>query len=55
MIINNKNHKLNEREVLTALVPTHENFDFQLWAVAVRFQMLAVLKKSKYPATTISR
>jgi hypothetical protein len=54
VIINRRTQQVNEREVLTVLIPTHENFDFQLWAVAVRFQMLAVLKKSK-PATTISQ
>ncbi|NJK50517.1 hypothetical protein HC931_22470 [Candidatus Gracilibacteria bacterium] len=55
MTIDRTTQKRNDREVVTSLLPTHENFDFQLWAVAVRFQMLAVLKKSKYPATTASQ
>jgi hypothetical protein len=39
-----KNQPQN-RETIALLDPNHENFNFELWAVAVRLQMLAVLRR----------
>ena len=46
MKIDKTRENLKNQEVLTVLNPNHENFDFELWATAVRFQMLAALKQN---------
>ncbi|AFY75631.1 hypothetical protein Ple7327_0151 [Pleurocapsa sp. PCC 7327] len=43
--IDKTRENINNQEVLTVLNPNHENFDFDLWATAVRFQMLAALQQ----------
>ncbi|NJO94511.1 MAG: hypothetical protein HC820_09620 [Hydrococcus sp. RM1_1_31] len=45
MRIENRSENLKHSELLTVLNPRHENFNFDIWAVAVRDRMLAALQK----------
>jgi hypothetical protein len=44
MRIPNKPEEPQKKEVLPSVNPNHENFNFEIWASAVRRQMLAVLQ-----------
>jgi hypothetical protein len=43
-IQNNKSKEIPNPEISLVLNPNLENFDFEIWAHAVRNQMLAVLR-----------
>ena len=46
MKIPNKPEEPQKKEVLPPVNPNHENFNFEIWASAVRHQMLAVVRRN---------
>jgi hypothetical protein len=41
--------RLGEKEVLASINPNSNSFNFEIWAIAVRSQMLAALEKRVHP------